>query len=222
MVNNRIMKSLAATILALVTLSGVNGYAPMIDISSNDVKCFLEEVPADTPIQVTFNLSPLPGVSMTSDTATGLKVWILNPDGNTVSSMPMPLVTGAHTYTTKEGGEYKICMSTNASSWFSSSDVYRLTVDVRSGVSAVDYKHLAKTEHLSGIEVSLKKANDRVAQIKNEQGYQKDREAAFIKVSQNTGRKVLVCAFFQIAVLAGCAVWEIKHLHSFFRKKKFV
>lgn len=209
-------------LLTLLTLTKVNGYAPMIDISSNDIKCFLEEVPADTPIQVAFNLSPLPGVTMTSDTATGLKVWIANPDGITVSTMPTPLVTGAHTFTTPQGGEYKICMSTNGSSWFSSADVYRLTVDIRSGVAAVDYKHLAKTEHLSGIEVSLRKANDRVAQIKSEQGYQKDREAAFIKVSQSTGTKVLVCAFFQIAVLAGCAVWEIKHLHSFFRKKKFV
>ena len=215
------MKTLTA-ILALIAISGVSGYAPMIDISSSDVKCFLEEVPINTPIQVTFNLSPLPGVAMTSDTATGLKVWVVDPSGSTVSSMPMPLVTGVHTYTTTEGGEFKICMSTNASSWFSSSDVYRLTVDIRSGVAAVDYKHLAKTEHLSGIEVSLRKANDRVAQIKNEQGYQKNREVAFIKISQSTGRKVLFCAFFQVAVLAGCAVWEIKHLHSFFRKKKFV
>lgn len=212
----------AAVLIAAIAIGSVVGYAPMIDIRSSDVKCFLEEVPADTPIQVTFNLSPLPGVAMTSETATGLKVWINDPNGNTVSSMAAPLVTGAHTYTTTAGGEYKICMTTNASAWFSSSDVYRLTVDVRSGVAAVDYKHLAKTEHLSGIEVSLRKANDRVSQIKSEQGYQKDREAEFIKISQSTGRKVLVFAFFQIAILAGCAVWEIKHLHSFFRKKKFV
>lgn len=209
-------------IIALVALHTASGYAPMLDITSSGMKCFLEEVPAETPIQVTFNLSPLPGVAMTSDTATGLKVWIVNPEGAIVSSMPSALVTGVHTYTTPSGGEYKICMSTNGSSWFSSSDVYRLTLDIRSGVAAVDYKHLAKTEHLSGIEVSLRKANDRVAQIKSEQSYQKDREAAFIKISQSTGRKVLVCAAFQVVILAGCAVWEIKHLHAFFRKKKFV
>lgn len=207
-----------ALILSTLLFVGSLAVAPSFIIGSGAVKCFLEEVPRDTTVMSSWSLAPVG----TSPHDVGLRCWVMDPEGTTVREGGPAVPVGVVSYTTAVGGEHKICFMTNTSRWFTGSDSWLATVDIKTGVAAIDYTTLAKAEHLNALELLIRKSNDRITQIRNEQGYQRARELAFRATSDSTGTRVLVMAFLQFVVLVACAVWQVYHLRTFFRKKKFV
>jgi hypothetical protein len=197
---------------------GCVAIAPSFNIASGTVKCFIEEVPRDTAILADWQLAPVGG----SPTDVGLRCWVMDPEGTTVRESGGALVAGTLMHVAQAGGEHRVCFMTNTSRWFSGSDLWRATVDMRTGVSTIDYAQLAKAEHLNALELLVRKSNDRITQIRNEQGYQRARELAFRATSESTNTRVLIMACLQLVVLVACAVWQVYHLRTYFRKKKFV
>lgn len=78
---------------------------------------------------------------------------------------------------------------------------------------AVDYTEVAKREHLTGLEVEIRKLNDKLRDIMKEVEYQRRREEEFRSTSESTNSRVQwwsiaqVCALllccFVVSVLAG-------------------
>jgi hypothetical protein len=75
--------------------------------------------------------------------------------------------------TSQTGGEHLICLETNTTNWFGRTRTFRFDLKVEFGEGATDYQELAKQEHLTAIEVELRKLNDKVKSIYAEQNYQK-------------------------------------------------
>jgi hypothetical protein len=97
---------------------------------------------------------------------------------------------------------------------------FDLRVDV--GETAVDYNEVAKREHLTTLEVELRRLNDKIRDISKEQSYQREREVAFRDTSESTNARVLGWSLAQTVVMVVSAVWQILHLKAFFRHKKVV
>merc|ERR1712244_157425 len=97
---------------------------------------------------------------------------------------------------------------------------YKMEIHIDSGEHAHDYDKLARAEHLSSIEVELRRLNDKIRAIRNEQQYQKQREEEFRDTSENTNWKVVVWSVVQTVVLVLCGLFQIWHLKQFFTSKK--
>lgn len=125
-------------------------------------------------------------------------------------------------FTSARGGEYRLCFSTNTTTWFGTGQALTFAINITHGSDATDYEDLAKTEHLTAVEVSVRKLNDRVRLIRAEQDYQRRREHAFRDTSEVTNSRVLWWSVAQVAVLVLTAAWQMRYLRGFFTAKKLV
>jgi len=192
------------------------------ELDGGSEKCFLEEVPKDTLVLGKFKLedmnSPVDGGQ---PMLLGFSVKVLDPEKGVVIDRSMGS-EGRFAFTSHIGGEHTICTSTNSSRWFGPAIKARVHLDLETGVGAVDYDEIAKQEHLSALEVSVRRLNDRVSSIRKEQNYQRAREVVFRNTSESTNSRVAWWSGMQVLVLVVMGVWQMRHLKSFFKAKKLV
>jgi hypothetical protein len=80
----------------------------------------------------------------------------------------------------------------------------------------------ALQEHLSELELEIRKLNDKVKDVLAEQAYQRTRELEFRKTSEAIHSKQQYWSLFQIAVSCAAAYIQVTALQRFFRGKKMV
>ena len=59
---------------------------------------------------------------------------------------------GKFSFTTTEGGEYRVCAKAESEHWFGGAKHVRFGMRVDVGEHAIDYEEVAKHEHLSGLQ----------------------------------------------------------------------
>jgi len=161
------------------------------------------------------------GAGVPQNQRLGLSVKVMEPDFNVIMDRAYP-PEGRFAFTSQVGGEHQICVSTNSSRWFGPSIKARIFLDIVTGVAATDYEEMAKQEHLSALEVSVRRLNDRVASIRKEQSYQRGREVVFRNTSESTNARVTWWSVLQVIVLLASGIFQMRHLKSFFKAKKLV
>ena len=116
---------------------------------------------------------------------------------------------GRFTFTSHEAGDHSICLSTNYTSWFSNTHI-RLYLDVVVGTTKPDVEH--DRGHVSELAAKIRDLNLKLEDIRREQQYQREREADFRNLSENTNSKALLYSLIQIGVLIVTCVWQLRHL----------
>jgi len=228
------------TVLCLVVafLVGVSG--TYFKLAEKQQRCFIEEVPTNFVVLGKYNAYEISGEARAQqphfrgapagtlansvpakEDGLGIRITVKDPEGNPFTEKTGGLA-GRFAFTSRVGGEYVICVQTNTSRWFGSARQLAFHLDLVNGVQANDYDEIARVEHLSSIEVSLRRLNDRVAVIRAEQSYQRAREAAFRDLSEEINERVAWWSLCQILILVGAGMWQIYHLRSFFLAKKLV
>ncbi|EGG17311.1 emp24/gp25L/p24 family protein [Cavenderia fasciculata] len=207
-----------------------------MELNGGVVKCYIEENPKDTLLVGKFTLEDMNPQNGVVNSGLGtyrnieadkmnefiaLTVLVTDPEKREVLSKTMGS-TGRFAFQTAMGGEYKICVSTNPSKWFGPQVKTRLHLDIQVGANANDYEEIAKVEHLNNLEISVKRLNDRVTQIRKEQSYQKGREVVFRNTSESTNSRVMWWSVLQLIILVLTGMWQMRHLKSFFKAKKLV
>ncbi|EFA79707.1 emp24/gp25L/p24 family protein [Heterostelium album PN500] len=214
------IKSISLLVVLSTLLLVQSCSALYFELNGGTTKCFIEENPKDTLLvgnYVLEDLNPQAGIS----TPLALSVIVTDPENHEVLSKQMG-ASGRFAFQTLIGGEYKICISTNSSKWFGPTIKTRLHLDIQVGANANDYEEIAKVEQLNNLEISVKRLNDRVTQVRKEQSYQKAREITFRNTSESTNSRVMWWAILQVVVLCLTGMWQMRHLKSFFKAKKLV
>jgi hypothetical protein len=116
---------------------------------------------------------------------------------------------GRFTFTSHESGDHSICLSTNYSSWFSSTHI-RLYLDIVVGTTKPDTEH--DRGHISQLAAKVRDLNLKLEDIRREQQYQREREADFRDLSEGTNSRAVWYSLAQIFVLVGTCVWQLRHL----------
>jgi len=93
-----------------------------------------------------------------------------------------------------------------------------LKLDV--GESGLDYAEVAKKEHLTELELEIRKLNDKVKDVLAEQSYQKQRELEFRRTSEQIHSKQRYWSIFEVCVMVLATYFQVTTLRSFFRSKK--
>lgn len=92
-----------------------------------------------------------------------------------------------------------------------------LKLDV--GEGGLDYAEVAKKEHLSELELEIRKLNDKVKDVLAEQAYQRTRELEFRKTSEAIHSKQQYWSLFQIAVMVAACYIQVTTLQRYFRNQ---
>ena len=86
----------------------------------------------------------------------------------------------------------------------------------------VDFDKIAKKEHLDKVTVQVHRMNQMVKAMRENENYMKIREAAARDTSETANERVMWWSIAQILVLVGTSYWQMRHLQSFFKKKKLI
>lgn len=189
-------------------------------VSEGAERCFIEEVPAETLIVGTYSCPDVVPWGGAGFTGVGVGLTVLDPARNAVLAKALE-PAGRFALTTAGGGEYSLCFATNASRWQSGGGRrYRLDLSLAVGETGVDYAEVAKREHLSELEVEMRRLNDKLKDLTKEQLYQRERELAFRATSESTAARVKWWSLFQTAAMLAAGLWQIYHLRTFLKSKK--
>jgi hypothetical protein len=116
---------------------------------------------------------------------------------------------GRFTFTSHESGDHSICISTNYTSWWSSTHI-KLYLDIVVGTTKPDIE--SDRSHIGELSSKLRDLNQKLEDIRREQQYQREREADFRNLSENTNSKAVWYSVLQIGVLIATCTWQLRHL----------
>jgi len=213
----------ALVFLACTCMLPVHGV--YFDLLEGQRRCFIEEVPEDVLVlgkYVSMDHSKLnlnaQGYVEPNHYA-GIIATVTDPRSEQLLSHVMG-GEGRFGFTSIVGGEHLICLATNTTSWFGQTRTFRIQLQLDIGEAAQDYSEIAKQEHLSAIEVEVRKLNDKIRQIRSEQDYQKVREERFRDTSESTNSRVMWWSIAQTIVLLAAGAYQLTNLKGFFKTKK--
>lgn len=112
-----------------------------------------------------------------------------------------------------------VCIVNNSRRKHLVSDV---ELDVQLGGEAIDYNAIANQESLSGMETELRKLSAIADEILDELEYLKLRETRMFTTNSSTLRRVHGFSWLIIFVVIALGVWQVYHLHSFFKRKYLI
>lgn len=204
----------AAVFLLLVTT--VNGLHFYLD--ANEKRCFIEELPSDTAVEGHYKalewndqareyvLQPELGILV--------EVEEMETGENVVKTRGSP--EGQFTFTSHDAGDHSICLSTNYTSWFSSTHV-KLYLDIIVGTVKPDIEQ--DRSHVSELASKVRDLNQKLEDIRREQQYQREREIDLRNLSEATNSRAVWYSLMQIVVLVLTCTWQLKHLKRFFQDR---
>lgn len=213
---------LAITALVLV-LTALPSSGLYILIQEGHQRCFLEEVPPSTLVVGTYEnldyhvLESTPTQHVRNGETPRIVVSMLDPQGLTLASH-MTTQTGKFSFTSQVGGEHLICVKSEPPTRLGRT--FRFSFEVEAGDRAIDYSNVAKQEHLSAIEVEIRKLNDIISGVRQEQDYQRKREEQFRDATEGVNSKVVWWSMIQLVVLIVVGVSQTVTLKRFFKSKK--
>ncbi|KAL6067580.1 Transmembrane emp24 domain-containing protein 9 [Balamuthia mandrillaris] len=146
-----------------VSLSAADPEGMFVYLNEGNKKCFLEEVPVNTLVQIKFTGKITSGEAPESGDPLGITVSVEAPD-QSITQRQMDL-QGRHAFTAGISGEHKICLEINRQRWFGRGITVELDLSIETGVRATNYEELANKEHLSALEISIRRLNDAVRSI---------------------------------------------------------
>ncbi|KAF8677426.1 Brix protein [Rhizoctonia solani] len=208
-------------LLGFVLATSVNALHFYLD--SNEKRCFIEELPTETIVEGHYRAlewDEKENKYMSHDSL-GIQVDVEASEevhsGHSVTRTRGPS-EGRFTFTSHESGDHSICLSTNyTSGWFSSTHI-RMYLDINVGAAKANVEH--DRDHVTEMADKIRELNHKLAEIRREQQYQREREADFRNLSEATNARAVWYIIAQITVLVLTCAWQLRHLKHFFEDHK--
>ncbi|KAI5480461.1 ER to Golgi transport-related protein [Pseudohyphozyma bogoriensis] len=205
-----------ALLLSLVHLSS----ALYFYLEAGENKCFLEELPKDTIVVGHYKAEEWAesSKSYVVNDQLGIQIVVQEVESGDKVVNTRGLPQGKFTFTSHEAGDHQICLRSNyTGGWFSTPQV-RMHLDIAVGEAKVDEE--GEREHVKDLAGKVKELNNRLADIRREQQFQREREAEFRALSERINSRAMWWSVLQMGVLFGTCAWQLRHLRMFFESKK--
>ncbi|GAB5355547.1 hypothetical protein AAMO2058_000214600 [Amorphochlora amoebiformis] len=190
---------------------------------SKDVpRCFIEDVPHDMLVMGNYKV-PRDAkdvvVFIVTEPAQGDRKHDIN--GEELMIHHANGADGKFAFTAHVDGEHLICAYINETHPMYRAQNFKVELSFDVGEHATNYDDMAKSEHLSAIELEVRKLVDLVRDIRSQQQYLREREVSFRDVSDSTNSSVLYWSLLQFVVLIASGVWQVYQLKTIFNSKKW-
>ncbi|KAJ4473805.1 membrane protein [Lentinula aciculospora] len=207
------------SLFLLLLCSALAANALHFYLDANEKRCFIEELPTDTVVEGHYKALEWAEQEQKYilDESLGIHVEVEEVEtAHTVVKSKGPS-EGKFTFTSHDAGDHSICLSTNYTSWFSSTHI-RLYLDIVVGTTRPDTEH--DRTHVSEIAAKVRDLNQKLEDIRREQQYQREREADYRDLSEMTNSRAVWYSIVQIVVLIVTCVWQLRYLKNFFEDRK--
>ncbi|PBK72235.1 hypothetical protein ARMSODRAFT_953902 [Armillaria solidipes] len=205
--------------LCFLSLSFAVANALHFYLDANEKRCFIEELPTDTVVEGHYRALEWsePQQAYISDDKLGIHVDVEEAEsGESVVRTKGPS-EGRFTFTSHDAGDHSICLSTNYTSWFSSTHI-RLYLDIVVGKTKANIEK--DRSHVSELASKVRDLNQKLEDIRREQQYQREREADYRNLSEATNGRAVWYSVAQIMVLILTCAWQLRHLKRFFEDRQ--
>ncbi|KAI0091750.1 emp24/gp25L/p24 family/GOLD-domain-containing protein [Irpex rosettiformis] len=189
-------------------------------LDSNEKRCFLEEIPADTVVEGHYKA--LEWNEKQAKYLENEELGILVEVDELETGHNVVKTRGPHdsrfTFTSHTSGDHAICLSTGSGTSWATTTHIRLYLDIVVGSTKSDREH--DRSHVSEMSQKLRDLNNKLEDIRREQQYQRERESNFRDLSEATNTRAVWYSIIQIGVLVATCVWQLRHLKRFFEDRK--
>ncbi|OMH83445.1 Protein ERP1 [Zancudomyces culisetae] len=128
---------------------------------------------------------------------------------------------GKFSFSVVTSGRQNICFTPNTPNPnIAPPNKLKVEFDIFSNEEDVDGKKTG--EKVSELQANIRILNNRILGIRDEQKYQKEREAQFNETVKSINKRVYVWALIQVILIGLVCYWQLKHLRRFFEAKKLV
>ncbi|GAA5837876.1 hypothetical protein JCM3766R1_001504 [Sporobolomyces carnicolor] len=189
-------------------------------LNAGENRCFLEELPKDTIVVGHYKAEEWQETSKNwiVNDQLGIQIVVSEVDTGDKVVNTRGLPEGKFTFTSHEAGDHTICLRSNyTGGWFSTPSV-RMHLDIAVGEAKVDED--GEREHVKDLASKVRDLNSRLADIRREQQFQREREAEFRLLSEKTNSRAVWWSLFQLVTLGVTCFWQLRHLRLFFESKK--
>ncbi|KAG8902033.1 clathrin associated protein complex large subunit [Tulasnella sp. 403] len=198
--------------LLLLLLFSASATALHFYLDAGERRCFIEELPSETIVEAHYRAQEWDEKlqTYTHHDKLGVQVNVEEMDtGHSVVKTRGP-PEGKFTFTSHEAGDHSICLGTNyTAGWFSSRHI-RMYLDINVGAAKHDVEQ--DRAHVGDVAQRLRDLNSKLEDIRREQQYQREREAAFRNLSEATNSRAAWYTIMQIVVLLATCAWQMRHL----------
>ncbi|GAA6027537.1 hypothetical protein JCM8097_007911 [Rhodosporidiobolus ruineniae] len=189
-----------------------------LDAGAN--RCFIEELPRDTIVVGHYKAEEWQETNKRWAVNDQIGVQIVVAEVETgekvVNTRGLP--EGKFTFTSHDAGDHTICLRSNLTAGWLQTPQVRMHLDIAVGEAKVDEE--GEREHVKDLAAKVRDLNHRLADIRREQQFQREREAQFRMLSEKINSRAVWWSVFQLAVLGGTCFWQLRHLRLFFESKK--
>ncbi|KAF2771374.1 COPII vesicle coat component Erp5/Erp6 [Teratosphaeria nubilosa] len=214
--------------IAGIALLAAQAQALYFYIDGQRQKCFFEVLPKDTLVVGNYKaqLWNHDRQGYIDDNEMGIVVTIdetFDNDHRVVNVRGSS--SGKFTFTAADNGEHRLCFApTNAphhSGWSilgHQTGGIKLELDLAIGdTSKIERSDKTK---LSEVAEKVRGLNAKLADVRREQVFQREREAEFRDQSESVNARVVKWTLVQIVLLAATCTWQLRYLRAFFIKQK--
>uniref|UniRef100_A0A7S4DEC2 GOLD domain-containing protein n=1 Tax=Lotharella globosa TaxID=91324 RepID=A0A7S4DEC2_9EUKA len=207
-------------LLAAQLLPVVDGY--YFFLSKDVPRCFIEDVPHDMLVMGNYKVPrDAKDIVVFVVTAPGARDRKHDINGEEIMIHKAVSGEGKFVFTAHDDGEHLICAYVNETHPLYRAQNFKVELKFDIGEHAANYDDMAKSEHLSAIELEVRKLVDIVRDIRSQQQYLREREVSFRDISDSTNSSVMWWSFLQTIVLIGSGAWQVYQLKTIFNAKKW-
>eukprot|EP00474_Spongospora_subterranea_P008621 CRZ09079.1 hypothetical protein [Spongospora subterranea] len=194
-------------------------------LKEGQTKCYIVDEPDDTLVLVKYKnhdagLNPIVG-AVTPGTLPPVEMWVEELSQGVELYNGIAQREGSFQFNTI--GECKVCFTIpSEAGWLGTQRSFKLESYIEIGEDAIDYDEMAKVEHMTAIEVEMRKLDETTRGIRKELQFQRAREAAFRNTSESTNSRVAWWSLFTTGLIVALSIAQVVILKSFFKKKKLV
>eukprot|EP01013_Petalomonas_cantuscygni_P025986 TRINITY_DN48138_c0_g1_i1.p1 TRINITY_DN48138_c0_g1~~TRINITY_DN48138_c0_g1_i1.p1 ORF type:complete len:224 (-),score=17.17 TRINITY_DN48138_c0_g1_i1:348-1019(-) len=191
-------------------------------------RCFVENVPGEFPVTVSWKTGafrprghPLP--------PTGVEIEITDPSNAVLAIFEVKEESGKVEVVSREGsafGLHEICFHSNGSTWDARApwahEPVNIDVDIHVGSDAVNWDLIASRDHLSDIELAVRRTRDTVMRALKLQKniYVHDGEVA--QLASELNWRLIMWGAAQLIISFGTAYGTFRYLESLLLTRKMV
>ncbi|KAK5092318.1 emp24p/erv25p-related protein [Exophiala xenobiotica] len=225
---------LLASILTAICLLASSTQALYFYIDGTTPKCFYEELPKDTLVVGYYKAEAYNTNSNTYQTTNDLAIQVtvdetFDNDHRVVSQTSTSSdKMSKFTFSAADSGLHRLCFTPSGpgavslQGWFSGNDAalggVKLMLDLAIGESSkIESDDKNKIDSIVG---KVRELNGRLADVRREQVFQREREAEFRDQSESVNARIVKWTLIQLFVLGATCAWQLSHLRSFFIKQK--
>jgi len=215
----------ALVVVAVAAAAAAPARALSMLLPMNKRKCFRQEFADDVLAKGSYEVRSAEGMTIKA-----LHVVVRDPDDAVVYDNGGLGNDGTFGFTTTFGGEYTFCLEDRWAQGVKKKQrkaardlpPRHVTLTLHSGVDAIDYEALAKKEHMSELDVQLKRIEDQVNAIVKDFEHMRGREERHRSTNESTFSRVSWFSVASIMILFGLGAWQVYHMRVFFKRKKLL